>query len=89
MASAERPQVSVRICQPGRARLGGCYMNGVDHNMIKLKLFPFSIKDKARNWFHNLMLGSIDTWALVEVFLTKIFPPQLTSQFRASITRFR
>ena len=24
-------------------------MNGVDHNVIKLKLFPFSLKDKARN----------------------------------------
>ena len=23
--------------------------NGVDHNVIKLKLFPFSLRDKARN----------------------------------------
>ena len=59
----------------------------MDHNVIKLNLFPFSLRDKARNWFHNLMLESIDTWgALVEVFLTKFFPPQLTSQFRAIIT---
>ena len=65
-------------------------MNGVDHNVIKLKLFPFSIRDKARNWFNNLMSGPIDTWgALMVVFLTKIFPPQLTSQFRAAITQFR
>ena len=35
--------------------------NGVDHNVIKLKLFPFSLRDKARNWFNNLMSGSIDT----------------------------
>ena len=65
-------------------------MNGVDHDVIKLKLFPLSLGGKARNWFNNLMPGSIDTWgALVEVFLTKCFLPQLTSQFRAEITQFR
>ena len=40
---------------------GTIKMNGVDHNVIKLKLFPFSLRDKARNWFHNLMSRSIDT----------------------------
>ena len=65
-------------------------MNGVDHNVIKLKLFTFSLRDKVRNWFNNLMSGSIDTWGiLVKNFLTKFFPPQLTSQFRAEITQFR
>ena len=29
-------------------------MNGVDHNVIKLMLFPFSLKEKAINWFHKL-----------------------------------
>ena len=69
---------------------GTIKMNGVDLNVIKLKIFPFSLRDKIRNWFHNLMLRSIDTWgALVEVFLTKFFPPQLTSQFKATITQFQ
>ena len=69
---------------------GTIKMNGVDHNVIKLKIFPFSLRDKARNWFNNLMSGSIDTWGtLVETFLTKFFPSQLTSQFRAEITQFR
>ena len=30
-------------------------MNRVDHYVIKLKLFPFSLRDKARSWYHNLM----------------------------------
>ena len=65
---------------------GTIKMNEVDHNVIKLKHFPFSLRDKARNWFNNLMPGSIDTWGnLVETFLTKFFPLQLTSQFRAEI----
>ena len=65
-------------------------MNGVDHDVIKLKLFPFSLRDKARSWFHNLMPSSINRWGeLVEVFLTKNFPPQLTSQLKAEITHFQ
>ena len=64
-------------------------MNKVDRNMIKLKLFPLSLRDKTRNRFNNLMPGSIDTWvALMEVFLTIFFLPQLTSQFTAAITQF-
>ena len=64
-------------------------MNRVDHNVIKLKLFQFSLRDKDRNWFNNLMSGLIDTWGtLVETFLIKFFPPQLTSQFRAKIKQF-
>ena len=56
-------------------------MNGVDHDVIKLKLFPFSLKEKARNYFQNLAQGSIETWGeMVEAFLTKFFPPQLILQ---------
>ena len=44
-------------------------MNGVDHDVIILKLFPFSLKEKARNWFHNLVQGSIETWGrLLKLF---------------------
>ena len=61
-------------------------MNRVDHDVIKLKLFPFSLTDKARSWFHNLMSGSINRWGeLVEVFLTNFFQ----TQHRAEITQFR
>ena len=35
-------------------------MDGVDHDVIKLKLFPFSLRDKVRSWFHNLMSVSIN-----------------------------
>ena len=36
-------------------------MNSVDLDVIKLKLFPFSFKDKTNNWFQGLPRGSIDT----------------------------
>ena len=55
---------------------GTIKMNGVDHDVIKLKLFPFSLRDKARSWYHNLIPGSINRGGeIVEVFLTKKFPP--------------
>ena len=44
-------------------------MNGVDHNVIKLKLFPFSLRDKERCWF-NRYLGSSSGGFLDEVFPT-------------------
>ena len=69
---------------------GTIKMNGVDHDFIKLKLFPFSLKKKAKNWFHNLAQGSIETWGeMVEAFLTKLISHRLTSQLRAEITQFR
>ena len=55
---------------------GTIKMSGVDHDVIKLNHLPFSLKDKARSWFHNLMLGSINRLGeLFEVLLTNFFPP--------------
>jgi hypothetical protein len=31
-------------------------------NTIRLKLFPFSLKDKAKSWLQNLRSGSIPAW---------------------------
>jgi hypothetical protein len=31
-------------------------------NTIRLKLFPFSLKDKAKTWLQNLRSGSIRAW---------------------------
>ena len=63
--------------------------NGVPHDTIKLQLFPFSLRDKARTWFHALPKGSIETWdTMVQKFLTKFFPPQMTSQQSVEISQF-
>ena len=31
-------------------------------NIIRLKFFPFSLKDKAKTWLQNLRSGSIRAW---------------------------
>ena len=58
-------------------------------NIIRLKFFPFSLKDKAKIWLQNLRPGSIRTWDnLQEQFLKKFFPPHRTNSFKRKITTF-
>lgn len=51
-------------------------MNGVTEDAIRLRLFSFSLRDKAKAWFQSLPYGSITTWDdLAQKFLIKYFPP--------------
>ena len=36
-------------------------LNGVRHDVIKLQLFPFSLRDVATTWFDSLPVGSVNT----------------------------
>ncbi|KAK6161180.1 hypothetical protein DH2020_004561 [Rehmannia glutinosa] len=65
-------------------------MNGVSDDAIRLRLFPFSLRDKARNWLGTLTQGSVSTWdELSQKFLFKFFPPSKTLQLKSEITQFR
>ena len=45
-------------------------------HIIYLVLFPFSLKEKAKIWFHSLTPSSISNWEdMRSVFLNKFFPP--------------
>ena len=56
-------------------------LNGVRPKVIKLHLFPFSLRDIAATRYESLPYGSIDTWEeLVESYLGRFFPPSLTSE---------
>jgi len=37
-------------------------INGVSDDAIRLRLFPFSLRNKAKQWLHSLPRGSITTW---------------------------
>ena len=42
---------------------------------MRLKLFPFTLKDKAKIWLNSLSPRSIQTWTdLKAEFLKKFFP---------------
>lgn len=50
--------------------------NNVSEDAVRLRMFPFTLKDKARSWLHSLPPGSITTWDdLAQKFLAKFFPP--------------
>ena len=65
-------------------------MNGVRSDVIKLQLFPFSLRDIAATWFESLPYGSINTSEeLVEAYMERFFPPALTSERRREIIAFK
>ena len=48
----------------------------VDNDVVKLKLFLFSLRDRAKIWFSSLPRNSIDSWNnCKDAFITKYFPP--------------
>ncbi|KAH9734901.1 hypothetical protein KPL71_017554 [Citrus sinensis] len=63
--------------------------NGVSDNAIRQRLFPFSLRDKEKEWLHSLPAGTITTRdGLAHKFLAKYFPPARTTKLRNDITTF-
>ena len=63
--------------------------NGVSVEVIKLKLFLFSLKDKAKTWFNSLSKNTIATWdEMANKFLTKYFPLSKAAKLRGDLTTF-
>ncbi|KAA3470052.1 protein FAR1-RELATED SEQUENCE 5-like [Gossypium australe] len=51
-------------------------MASVTKDALRLKLFPYSLRDRAQAWLNSLPPDSISTWQkLAERFLMKYFPP--------------
>ena len=64
-------------------------INGVTEDAIRLRLFPFSLRDRAKHWLQSRPSGTITTWGqLAEKFLLKYFPPSKTAKLRNDISSF-
>ena len=64
--------------------------NGVTEEALRLRLFPFSIGDRAKHWLTSLPPNSITSWIdLVQKFLTKFFSPAKIVQLVQEINTFR
>ncbi|KAK2368342.1 hypothetical protein QL285_081543 [Trifolium repens] len=64
--------------------------NGVSPEAIRLRLYPFSLRDIARAWLQSLPSNSVTTWdELKKVFLARYFPPSKTAMLRAQINGFK
>ena len=65
-------------------------LNGIIPEVIKLQLFPFSLRDVATNWFESLPYGSVNNWEeLVEAYMSRFFPHAPTSERGAEIIVFK
>ncbi len=63
---------------------------GVTEDALRLKLFLYSLRDRARAWLNSLSPSSISTWQeLAERFLVKYFPPRKNAKLRNEITTFQ
>ena len=64
--------------------------NGVRLEIIKLKLFPFSLRDVAATWFESFLVGSVNSWEeLVEAYMSIFFPLALTAERRGELIVFK
>ncbi|XP_048605528.1 uncharacterized protein LOC125583033 [Brassica napus] len=64
--------------------------NNKYHDAFKLRLFPFSLGDKAHTWEKNLPSDSITTWNECKTaFLNKFFSSSRTAKLRNEIYGFQ
>ena len=58
-------------------------------DLMRLKLFPFTLKDKAKVWLNSLRPRSIRSWPKLQVeFLKKFFPTHRTGGLKRQISNF-
>ena len=62
----------------------------VDNDVVKMKLFPFSLHDSTKIWFSSFPQNSIDSWnKCKDAFITKYFPPAKNISLRTHIMNFK
>ncbi|CAN6586319.1 unnamed protein product [Malus baccata var. baccata] len=59
----------------------------VDGSILKMKAFPFSIKEKAKDWLYELAPGTVTSWeSMKQAFLEKFFPTSRVILLRKRIS---
>jgi uncharacterized coiled-coil protein SlyX len=62
-------------------------LTGFTEDTLKMRLFVFSLKERAKHWFQSLEPNSITSWdQLQQVFLKQYFPIGRTNDIRRAIT---
>ncbi|KAM2626531.1 hypothetical protein TB2_000098 [Malus domestica] len=59
----------------------------VDGSILKMKAFPFSLIDKAKDWLYKLAPGTVTSWeSMKRAFLEKFFPTSRVILLRKRIS---
>ncbi|KAL2231177.1 UNVERIFIED_CONTAM: hypothetical protein Sindi_1712100 [Sesamum indicum] len=68
----------------------GMRPQGISEEQVKLRAFPFSLADQAKDWLYFLPSGSITRWNdFKRQFLEKYFPASRATTIRKEISRIR
>ncbi|XP_074576604.1 uncharacterized protein LOC141833120 [Curcuma longa] len=63
---------------------------GVSFDVQRLMLFRFSLRDRAKDWYHSLPPNCINSWEQLEkIFMNKFYPPSKTAHMRNLISSFQ
>ena len=63
---------------------------GISVEQVKLRAFPFSLDDKAKEWLYYLPSGTSTTWnEMNKVLLEKYFPSSKATSIRKEICAIR
>ncbi|CAN6360876.1 unnamed protein product [Urochloa humidicola] len=64
-------------------------MEGVDDRQLRVRLFHYSLTNKALQWFYTLEVSTVEKWAsLVQAFIAKFYSPEKTQTLCSRITSF-
>ncbi|CAL1383422.1 unnamed protein product [Linum trigynum] len=67
----------------------GIKVNGVPHEAIRLRLFPFTLNGAAKKWLNNQPHHSITSWDdLCNKFFARYIPSSKTALMRSEIPMF-
>ncbi|CAN6723535.1 unnamed protein product [Malus baccata var. baccata] len=59
----------------------------IDGSVLKMKAFPFSLMDKAKDWLYELAPGTVTSWeSMKRAFLEKFFPTSRIILLRKKIS---
>ena len=65
-------QAFIQLCQT-------LSMEGLDQNQLRARLFPFSLLEKALQWFYTLPVETVQNWeALMRAFMKEYYSPSKT-----------
>lgn len=65
------------------------HTDGFTRDTSRLRFFPFTLREKAKDWYDKLPSESIFTWEqLISKFYEKFFPAGRTSVMRRKVYRF-
>src|SRR4051794_28023974 len=73
----------VELCEMQR-------LKDINGDLVKLILFPFSLRGRAKEWLLSLPKNSIDSWVKCkDAFIGKYYPPAKIFSMRSDIMKFK